>query len=384
MKINIVIDGSYLMYKAVFILKKARSIHTDLIDLLNNDFRKLSKSYPFDNIYFVSDSPQSWRKNLYPEYKGKRKKDDTIDWDFVYLSYTKFKNGIMNLPNVKFLQQAGLEGDDLIAHVVRETNKEGISNVIVASDGDLNQLLEYDMNKSYINIQWNYKYSDERLYLPQNYQLLFEKMMSNINNDVFSLDNSTEFAEYVDNLISRTKVKEVSSEECIFKKIVMGDSGDNIPTLIKIKAGKMEPENGRGIGKSGAETVYKYYKEMYPNDIDFKSNEFIENLIDVVFYHKKIKQNEAREVIRKNAIFNIKMMVLDPEYMPKMVYENMAEYYTEVKNKVVEYKVEDLNEKLEDDGYFDEVEEDIPEQFRIDEIEDNTDEVFNPDEFWEL
>jgi len=146
----------------------------------------------------------------------------------------------------------------------------------------------------------------------------------------------------------------------------------------------MEPENGRGIGKSGAETVYKYYKEMYPNDIDFKSNEFIENLIDVVFYHKKIKQNEAREVIRKNAIFNIKMMVLDPEYMPKMVYENMAEYYTEVKNKVVEYKVEDLNEKLEDDGYFDEVEEDIPEQFRIDEIEDNTDEVFNPDEFWEL
>jgi hypothetical protein len=384
LKINLIIDGNYLLYKDVFILKKSRAIHTDLKELLMNDFKKLSKSHSFNNIYFVSDSPNSWRKNVYPEYKGNRKKDDTIDWDFVYKIYTEFKKIVEKLPNVKFLEQEGLEGDDFIAHIVRETNKNDFSNVIVASDGDLNQLLEYDIEKSYMNIQWNYKFNDERLYLPQNYQLLIDKMVNSVNHNIFELDNSGDFVEYIDKLITRTTIKEVLSEECIFKKIVQGDTGDNVPTLIKIKGGYMDPE-GRGIGKSGAETIYKYYKEMYPDDIDFKSSEFIENLIEVVFYYKKIKDNSAKDVIRKNAMFNIKMMVLDKEYMPKLVYENMNEYYQEVENRVVEYKIEDLDKKLEEDGYFDDVEEDIPENFRIDEISDNKEEqTFNPDDFWEL
>ena len=42
--------------------------------------------------------------------------------------------------------------------------------------------------------------------------------------------------------------------------MIQGDSGDNIPTCVKCKDGKMNPE-GRGIGKDGAATVYKLYKE---------------------------------------------------------------------------------------------------------------------------
>ena len=76
MKVNIIIDGNYLLYKDVFILKKLRRIKQDLSELLMNDFKKLSKSFSFDNIYFVSDSREgNWRKMEYKEYIEFRKHD---------------------------------------------------------------------------------------------------------------------------------------------------------------------------------------------------------------------------------------------------------------------------------------------------------------------
>ena len=78
MKINIVIDGNFLLYKDVFVLKKLRSIK-DLSILLVNDFNKLTKSFAFDNIYFVSDSVHgNWRKQIYQEYKGERVMDKAL------------------------------------------------------------------------------------------------------------------------------------------------------------------------------------------------------------------------------------------------------------------------------------------------------------------
>ncbi|MCK9446136.1 hypothetical protein M0Q50_04500 [bacterium] len=380
MIINLCLDSNYLLYKAVFILKKTRTLKQDLESLLYSDFNKLSKNYTFDNIYFVSDSTMSWRKMEYPEYKGNREKDDTIDWKFVYKTFEDFKSNIKKLPNVKFLEQSGLEGDDLIAHIIHETNKLGESNVIVSSDCDLNQLLSYDLNKSCINIQWNNKYSDERLYLPQNYQLLFEKLENETSDNIFDSDNSSDFLKYIESLIQRTKVKSIIPEEIIFKKIVCGDTGDNVPTLIKIKDGKYD-QNGRGIGKDGADTVYKYYKDMYPGDIDFKSSSFVNNLIEIVIYYKKIKQTDLKEQMRKNILFNIKMMVLDPEYMPTKVYENMNQYFTEVRNDI---KTNTLNlEKILEEKGFSKKEstEFIPEKFRI-ETENN--DSFDLDDYWEL
>ena len=381
MIINLCLDSNYLLYKAVFILKKTRTLKQDLESLLYSDFNKLSKSYPFDNIYFISDSQLSWRKMEYPEYKGNREKDDSIDWSFVFKTFSDFKNNIKKLPNVKFLEQEGLEGDDLIAHTIRETNIVGETNVIVSADCDLNQLLIYDLDKSCLNIQWNNKYSDERLYLPQNYQLLFDKMENEVVDDIFTVDNSNEFLKYINGLIQRTKVKSVTTEEIIFKKIVCGDTGDNVPTVIKIKDGKFDPD-GRGIGKDGADTVYKYYKDMYPGEIDFKSNVFVSNLIEIIIYYKKIKQSNIQEQMRKNILFNIKMMVLQPEYMPTKVYENMCNYFYNVRNTTTKPGTITLEKILEEKGFSKkESVYNIPENFRI---EETTNDGFDLDDYWEL
>lgn len=381
MRVNLCIDSNYLLYKNVFILKKLRRIKEDLSDLLMNDFNKLSKSFTFDNIYFVSDSKQgNWRKLIYKEYKGKREKDESVDWDFVYKTFEEFKEKIAKKKNIKSLELVGLEADDFIGHIVRESNKKGYSNVILSSDRDLNQLVKYDLSKKYINIQWNYKFSDERIYLPENYQLVIEELSNSINENIFELDNSSDFVKYIDNLINRTKTKTVTAEEILFCKILEGDDGDNIPSVIHLKEGKVDNE-GRGIGKDGATTIYKLYKEIHPETINIDSEEFVNNLSDVVIYHKKIKDVRAKDILKQNIIFNRGLIVLDPKYMPKVTYENMKSFFEEVENRVIEYETEDSEVKLEEDDFFNEKSKEIiPEQFNM----ESDGKFFDPDAFWEI
>ena len=218
-------------------------------------------------------------------------------------------------------------------------------------------------------------------HLPEeNYQLFLDKM-SNIENDIFNPSNNAEFINYLENLIMKTRVKSIIKEEVLFTKIVQGDSSDNIISIIKIKDGKLDPENGRGIGENGAISVYKLYKEIHPEPIDFDSDEFIDRLIEVIIYYKKIKNCTFKQSIRENIILNRQLISLDSKFMPEQFFENMVNNYKKV-NEYVEYEVENLEEKYDDD-FFNDVPEDIPEQFRIEEKTIDND-SFDPDSFWDL
>jgi len=381
MKISLCLDASYLLYKSVFVLKKMKSLK-DLPDLLNNDLNKIIKSFPYCDVYFCSDSKDgNWRKQIYKEYKGTREKDESIDWEFVYKTFDNFKETVKKRKNIKFLELPGLEGDDLMAYAIKQGNKKGNSFIIISSDGDLQQLLKYDLNEKWINIQWNYKFNDQKVYLPNNYQLIIEKLANSVNENIFELDNSTEFVKFIDDLISRTKSKGVSYEEISLTKIVWGDKGDNIPSCAKVKDGKLDSD-GRGIGKDGAATVYGLYKEIHPEPIDLDSDEFISNLTDVIIYYKKIKDNTAKDKIIEQLKFNRRLIFLDPKYMPKTTFDNMKKYYDSVENRIIEHEIIDWETKLEEDDFFNEPEEKdlIPEQFSL-----QTDgEEFDPDSFWEL
>jgi len=381
-KSNIVLDGNYLLMKNVFILKKLRAL-SDLQMLLERDYDKITRSFPFDNIYFVSDSRESnWRKQVYKEYKGKRKKDIDIDWDFVFETYDNFKEIIKTKRNNKLLEFPGLEGDDFIAHIITTSNKKGYSNILVASDGDLQQLLDYDINNNYINVQWNYRFSDERLYLPENYQLFLDSINNSESTDIFSLDNSSDFSNYIENLINRTKIKSIIKEQLLFEKIVQGDNSDNIPSIIKIKDGKLNPE-GRGIGESGAKSVYKLYKEIHPEAIDIHSDIFLSRLMEVILYYKKIKnaEQDMKDQIIKNIIFNRMLITLDSKYLPVHINENLNNHFDIIDNQKIEIINENLEKKLEEEDFFTEEKTDIAENFRVEEPS-NAD--FNPDDFWEL
>lgn len=309
-KMSLVIDGNYLLYRAVFILHRLKTLYGDLETLLMNDYTNISNSYSFNVIYFISDSKQSWRKNIYAEYKGKRKKDLDIDWEFVFDTFEKFKENIKHRHNCLLYQIDPFEGDDIIAHIVNETNKEGGSNFILSNDGDIHQLLKFSVANKYINMMYNHRFQNEKLYVPKNYRIFLNKVEEESGDDIFDLNDDMDFINYFDKVTSKAKIEEVNNEESYFRKIVSGDSGDNILSVVKIN------ENVRGIGYTGSGTVYNMYKQIYPNDIDFDSDEFVENLTYVLSIYRKNKDNDFKEKIIENIKMSRKLTRLDSKYLP--------------------------------------------------------------------
>lgn len=315
LKINLIIDGNYTLMKSVFMLDRLRTLYGDLETLLLRDYNNISNVFQYDMIYFVSDSKTSWRKISYPEYKDGRKKDLKIDWNFVFETYESFKETITARNNCLVYTIDPFEGDDIIAHIITESNKEGYSNLIISNDADIHQFLKFSTADNWINIQYNHKFNDERLYVPKNYNLFFNHIEENSLQDIFDLNDDQEFVNHFDKLKNKCKLIEIDSEQSYFTKIVAGDKGDNIVSIAKFD------NEMRGIGKAGAETIWKMYKEKYPDEINFDDDLFIENLTDILSIYKKNKDTDFRNKLKENIIFTRKLTRLDARYLPNGMKE---------------------------------------------------------------
>lgn len=309
---NIIIDGNYMLMRAVFILHKLKTLYGDLETLLLNDYNNLTNGFPFTVIYFISDSKISWRKNLYSEYKGKRKKEEKIDWEFVFDTFEKFKENIKHRHNCLLYQIDPFEGDDIIAHIINENNKEGLSNLVLSNDSDIHQLVRFSTVDNYINMMYNHKFQNEKLFVPQNYSIFLKHVEDTTEGDIFDLDDSNlDFINYFDKLTSKAKIEEVNPEESYFRKIVSGDSGDNILSVIKFTPTTM------GIGKTGSATVYSMYKQTFPEEIDFDSDEFVERLSYILSVYKKNKDSDFKTKVMENIKISRRLTRLDSKYLPE-------------------------------------------------------------------
>lgn len=316
MKLSLIIDGNYLMQKSVFVLYKLRTLYTDLPVILDKDYNTLSNIFYFNKIYFISDSRKNWRKKVYKNYKGTRKKNENIDWDTVYDIFDQFKENLKKKNNCELYQIDNLEGDDIISYIVKQNNEKGISNLIVANDSDLFQLIHYDIINKYMNFMYNFKFNDETLYLPSFYNNFIDNLDNdnNIDNLFDDNDDNTDFIDFIKSVTTNKKVKEVNSEKELFMKIV-GHNKDNIKSIYM--------KGNRGIGKIGIEKIYNFYKETYPELIDFNSDIFKERLIESVKYCKRIKDNDSNNIMMDRLNMNLKLVKLDKKSMPDNLYKIM-------------------------------------------------------------
>ena len=167
MNCDLIIDGNYILSRLVFTLHKNNLLYGALHTALDNAVSKYKKWYPFANVYLVSDSKEkSWRKKYIKEYKGTRKKNNDIDWGFVYQAYGEFKESVSD--RFKIMEAPHIEGDDWIAYLSNKANNEGRSTVIVSNDYDIKQIVQYNLDPLWINIMTNEMYNKEKLFLPNN------------------------------------------------------------------------------------------------------------------------------------------------------------------------------------------------------------------------
>ncbi len=115
--------------------------------LLNTLFANFKQFHP-DEVILAVDDQRNWRKQIYPDYKANRKlvrEASTFDWAKYYSYINEFTSEIKNTFPFKILQIPYCEADDVIAILSRDFT--GSENIIVTSDGDYAQLLQYKQNR---------------------------------------------------------------------------------------------------------------------------------------------------------------------------------------------------------------------------------------------
>ena len=141
MSINIYIDGDILVYQSMWGANNTKEIKKKLDQTIASIMSELEGS----TGKIAIKGSDNFRKQIYPEYKGHRKKELTEqEKEFFAYSYDYLQNGWGAIP------ANGMEADDLLA--IWNTEKPGI---IVSIDKDLLQVpgLHFNTrNKEYTNV----------------------------------------------------------------------------------------------------------------------------------------------------------------------------------------------------------------------------------------
>lgn len=343
-KHTLLIDGNYFVYSRLFVMprpktgkllgdekQKAQFMRKLSIDLAS-ELRKLQDFV--DDVVIAVDS-KSWRKDLYPEadYKGTRKSDSSVDWANVYEVYGEFQN-ILKTRGVTVQQTSGAEADDVIFGWSVALNGRGKSCIVWTGDRDLIQLVNHSKaNDAHTIWYWNTKKS---LYVYEGFKADMELMASEqLSTDDLLFNMGGEHMgrdEYQHNILNwinkyKIEVNEVNCDEFIFKKVLTGDSSDNIPSVVtwqkELKNGKLR--NYSITDKMASKIWEQYIKEFDNFSIEYLFSDEQKNILSEVIY--RVVGKSSKNLIKSSLNNNMALMVLHnriiPEAIQKAIYKEI-------------------------------------------------------------
>lgn len=150
----ILIDLSQIMLANVFSsMKTAPEIDEDFgRHMILNAIRLLNLKFgrEYGEIVICCDSGSFWRKQFFPYYKARRKKNreaSEIDWKKIFSVMGTVRDEIKEFLPYRVIRYDRAEADDVIGVLASEWSLEGINNnnriLIVSGDKDFVQLLKY-------------------------------------------------------------------------------------------------------------------------------------------------------------------------------------------------------------------------------------------------
>jgi hypothetical protein len=138
--------------------------HTVLNTLLS-DKRKYGKEY--GEFVIAVDSREYWRRDIFPHYKGARKKnreESNTDWKAIFDIGEQLREEFKEVFPYRFVHVEGAEADDIIACLAKYTQENDLTSVgvfdnepqrvlIKSSDGDFGQLHKFENVRQWSPIQ---------------------------------------------------------------------------------------------------------------------------------------------------------------------------------------------------------------------------------------
>jgi 5'-3' exonuclease len=279
-----------------------------------------------DDVVVAVDS-KSWRKDLYPhaDYKGTRKQDDSVDWSGVYGVYEDFQR-ILQRRGVTIHQTQGAEADDVIFGWSVALMDRGKSCLVWSGDRDLIQLVNHSSAND-AHTLWYYN-SNKSLYAFKG----FEGMMQNRAADEMSNDDilfnmggdHLRRDQYQHNILewirkNGIQVTEVNCDEFVFKKMLLGDSSDNIPSVVtwqkEMSSGGLR---NYSVTLKMAEKIWEQYiKEFEDFNIDYIFSEQQKTKICDIIY--RVVGKSTPQIIKSRLNSNIALMLLHTRVIPESI-----------------------------------------------------------------
>lgn len=155
----ILLDYSQIALSNIFIQKL--NDENMIRHMILNSIRMYNKRYreEYGQMVICVDSPNSWRKQLYPYYKANRKKNrdenSSMDWPEIFRILSMVQEEIQqNLP-YKVLKIDGCEADDIIGTLALQTQEFGQHEpvMIISADKDFIQLQRFKNVKQFSPMQ---------------------------------------------------------------------------------------------------------------------------------------------------------------------------------------------------------------------------------------
>tara|TARA_R100000951_G_scaffold90833_1_gene79160 strand:+ start:3790 stop:5025 length:1236 start_codon:yes stop_codon:yes gene_type:complete len=336
-----VIDGNYFLFRTLYVLprksKKAEMLGTE--EDTKVFMRKLATDFAYqirlfegliDKVVWTQDS-RSWRKDFYPEaeYKGNRKQDSSINWAN-FSKVTEEFTQLLIKQGVIYSKVDGAEGDDLMYAWNTECLANDKSVIMFTGDRDLVQLVNKSTNNNTHTILFSPAH--KKLYTYQGFSEWLtseEKETSNDLFDVLKVSSSPESQskKLLSSIISKKKVSvvEVDPEEFRFRKVLTGDSGDNVPPAYWYVS---KPKNGKsrryGVSESKATAIIAEFKEKHGSlsHMYLYEDGYITDLANILIRHMKAK-HMSREQIISNLKSNVNLMVLSSHTIPEGILDEM-------------------------------------------------------------
>lgn len=124
--------------------------HNLIRHMILNSIRMYRQKFKgYGDMVIVADGGGNWRKDVYPEYKGKRKSNrdkSKVDWEQAFKNISMVLDEIKENMPWKVIHQWGCEADDSIAEIAKWTQEFGNYEkvMIVSADHDFKQLQKFD------------------------------------------------------------------------------------------------------------------------------------------------------------------------------------------------------------------------------------------------
>jgi len=278
---HLIFDGNYLFYKTLSVIR-SRNEDPSMLNALDTEEKckqfinkvtidmcsTIKKFKDYGKIIIVFDSP-SWRKQFYSEYKANREKnkEDEGAWDMFYFLMDHWTKKIKK-KGIIVSKVEGMEGDDLLYMYSRAFAKKKEFSCIITGDKDMIQCV------------------DEFVYLFNNNSTTLE---------MYHLGEEFKHFLYFED--KKTKFTSVDPKVYKIRKILIGDSGDNVPNL------------KRGLGEGTANKIIEHFFKTSQEFYGLASGKLLFQSCEKFF---KITNAEFDEAFRRNnSLVNLDEMIYD-------------------------------------------------------------------------